>query len=70
MTRTIGVILCAIGVIGLVWGGITYTKEEKVIDIGPVQVTQEKTRKIPFPPVVGAVALVTGLVLIGTGKRS
>ena len=69
MSRTIGFILCVIGVIGLVWGGITYTTEEKVVDIGPIQVTSEKTRKIPFPPIVGAVALVAGLVILGTSKR-
>lgn len=69
MSRTIGLILCVVGVIGLVWGGLTYTTEEKVVDIGPIEITKEKKRKIPFPPIVGAVALVAGLVVLGTSKK-
>lgn len=43
MRRTVGVILCVIGVIGLVWGGITYTTEEQVVDVGPVEITSERS---------------------------
>ena len=34
--KTIGVILSALGVFGLAWGGFTYTTREKVVDIGPI----------------------------------
>ena len=70
MNRTIGIILCVLGAIGLLWGGFTYTTQEKVVDLGPIQVSSEKTHSIPFPPIVGALALIGGLVLLGTSKRT
>lgn len=68
MTRTIGLILCVVGVIGLVWGGITYTTREKVVDLGPIEITNEKKHNFPLPPITGAVALVGGLVILFAGK--
>jgi hypothetical protein len=35
----IGIILIVIGILALVYGGITYTKREKVLDLGPIQAT-------------------------------
>ena len=63
----IGIILI---VIALVWGGITYTKREKVLDLGPIQATAEKQKTIPFPPVLGGICLVGGIVLVIVGNRS
>jgi amino acid transporter len=60
----IAVILIAIGIVAFAYQGITYTTREKVVDLGPVQVTAEETKKIPLPPIVGALALVGGIVLL------
>jgi hypothetical protein len=49
--------------------GITYTTREKVVDIGPIQMTAEKTKTLPLPPLVGIVALVGGIVLLVMGSR-
>ena len=49
--------------------GITYTTREKVVDLGPIQVTAEKTNTIPLPPIVGAIALVGGIVLLVMGSK-
>lgn len=68
MTRTIGLILCVVGVIGLVWGGITYTTREKVVDLGPIEITNEKKHNFPLPPIVGALALIGGIVILVTSK--
>jgi hypothetical protein len=65
----IGIILIVIGIIALVYGGITYTKREKVLDIGPIQATAEKQHTIPFPPVLGAICLAGGVVLVIVGNR-
>jgi len=65
----IGIILIIIGIISLVYGGITYTKREKVLDIGPIQATEEKQHTIPFPPVLGAICLAGGIVLVIVGSR-
>ncbi len=60
----LGVILIIIGVICLVYGGISYTKTEKVIDIGPLQVKADKEKKIPIPPVVGIIAIGVGITIL------
>ncbi len=64
MNRTVGMILIALGLIGIVWGGITYTTKETVVDIGPLHVTGDKNHTLPLPPVVGVVALIGGIVLL------
>jgi drug/metabolite transporter (DMT)-like permease len=69
MNKTIGIILIVLGLFGLVWGGVSYTTREKVVDIGPLHVTGEKTHNIPLPPIAGAVALIGGVVLLVTGKK-
>ena len=69
MARMIGMLLIVAGVIGLAWGGFTYTKERHNVDLGPVdfQVTEKKT--VPIPPIAGAVAVVAGILLVATDRR-
>ena len=70
-TIIIAIILIALGIAALAYQGITYTTREKVVDFGPIQVTAEKTKTIPLTPIVGAIAIVGGIVLLVTGmKRS
>jgi hypothetical protein len=59
-----------LGVVGLAWGGFTYTTREKVVDIGPVDITRDKHHSVPLPPIIGAVALIGGIALVATGGRS
>ena len=62
--RILGFVLIAVGVISLAIGGITYTKREKVLDIGPIQATADRQKTIPLPPVLGGLALAGGIVLV------
>ena len=65
----IAILLIALGVVAFAYQGITYTTREKVVDLGPLQLTAEKTRTIPMPPIVGAIALVGGIVLLFVGSK-
>jgi uncharacterized membrane protein len=65
----IGIILIVIGIVAFAYQGITYTTREKVVDIGPIQVSADKTKTIPLPPIVGGIALVGGIVLLVVGSR-
>ena len=65
----IGIILIVVGIIALAYGGFTYTKREKIIDAGPLQVSANKEHTIPFPPVLGGLALAGGVVLVIVGSR-
>ena len=49
----IGIILIVIGIFAFAYQGFTFTTREKVIDLGPIHMTAEKTRTIPLPPIVG-----------------
>jgi hypothetical protein len=64
-----GIILIVIGIVALAYQGITYTTREKVVDLGPIQVTADKTKTLPLPPIVGGIALVGGIVLLVIGNK-
>ncbi len=64
-----GLVLIALGVVGLVWGGITYTRERNTAEFGPVKVRVTERESIPLPPVAGAICLLGGIVLVTTGTR-
>ena len=66
----VGILLIVIGIAAFAYQGITYTTQEKVVDLGPLQMTAEKTRTIPLPPIMGGIALAGGIVLLILGKRS
>jgi hypothetical protein len=65
----IAIILIILGIAAFVYQGITYTTREKVVDVGPIQMTTEKTKTIPLPPILGAIALVGGIVLLVVGGK-
>jgi uncharacterized membrane protein HdeD (DUF308 family) len=64
MVRLIGVALIVLGVIALVYQGITYTTKEKIIDVGPFKAEVNREKTIPLSPVLGVVALAGGVVLL------
>jgi hypothetical protein len=65
-----GVVLIVLGLIGLIWGGFSYTTRKKVVDIGPIHATRDQTHNVPLPPIIGALALVGGIVLLVGGKNA
>jgi hypothetical protein len=68
-TRLLGIALIILGVVAFAYQGITYTTQEKVLDIGPIKATVEKEKTIPLPPLVGGAALIGGIVLLLIGPR-
>jgi hypothetical protein len=69
MNKTLGVILIVLGLVGIAWGGFTYTTQDKVLDVGPIHATREKTHTVPLPPIAGAIALIAGVVLLVADRR-
>ena len=70
VNKTLGIILIALGLFGLAWGGFTYTTKEKVVDIGPIHATRDETHTVPLPPIAGAAALICGIVLLVVRRKS
>jgi hypothetical protein len=64
VTKVIGLVLIAIGLIGLVWGGFTYTTRKTVVDLGPIQATADQKHEIPLSPILGVAALAGGIALL------
>ena len=60
----IGIILIVIGIVALVYQGISYTTTERVVDLGPLKVAAKKEKTIPLPPVLGGLALAGGVILV------
>jgi hypothetical protein len=65
----VGILLIALGVFALAYEGITYTKTERVVDLGPLKVDAKREKTIPLPPVLGALSLVGGVVLLIASRR-
>ncbi len=69
MAKTIGIILIIVGAVMLIWTGFSFTRKEKVVDIGSVQITADKKEQVNWPPYVGGVILVAGVVLLLVPNR-
>ncbi len=65
----IGIALIALGLIALVYQGISYTTRENVVDLGPLKITAQKEKTIPLPPILGGLALAGGIVLVVVAAR-
>jgi hypothetical protein len=69
-SKLIGILLIVFGVVALAVGGISYTKREKVLDIGPLQATTEEHKTIPLSPIVGLAAVAGGIALVMVGSKT
>ena len=68
--KLIAMVLIIVGLIALSYGGLRWTQRDTVVDLGPVEITQNKTRSVPLPPLAGGVCLVVGLVLIASRRHA
>ena len=65
----IGILLIVLGGLALAYQGFNYTRQEKVLDIGPIHATAEEQKHVSIPPLLGGLALVGGIVLVIAGSR-
>lgn len=70
MGKTVGMILMLLGIVLLIWTGFTYTQKEKVVDAGPIQISADKQKTVNWPPYVGGIVLIAGvIVFVGSRKK-
>jgi hypothetical protein len=62
--KALGIVLVVIGVLGLIYQGVTWTRRDTVLDAGPIEITRDKREGIAIPPIAGAVILVAGVALL------
>jgi hypothetical protein len=65
----IAVALIILGIVAFAYQGISYKTTEKAVDLGPIQISAEKTHTIPLPPIVGAIALAGGILMLVKGRK-
>jgi drug/metabolite transporter (DMT)-like permease len=65
----VGILLIIVGVVGLAFGGFSFTRKEKVLDVGPIEASADKKESVPVPPILGALAIVGGVVLLASSAR-
>jgi uncharacterized membrane protein HdeD (DUF308 family) len=68
--KAIGLILIVVGVLSLMYQGFTYTTHKRVLDVGPIQATKEEHHSVPLPPILGALALIGGVIVLVSDRRS
>lgn len=69
MNRTLGIVLIVVGIAMLIWTGFSYTKREKIVDAGPIQISADREKSVNWPPYIGGLILVAGVVVFVTTKK-
>jgi hypothetical protein len=68
--ETLAIVLIVLGVLALTYEGISYTRRENVIDLGPIHATVETRRTIPVSPILGALAVAGGAMMLLWPRRA
>ena len=69
MKSILGVVLLVIGILMLIYSGFAYTKREKVVDAGPLQISADKQKTVNWPPYAGGFLVLGGVILLATGNK-
>ncbi len=67
--KTFGIILIALGTLALIYTGFSYTKKEKVIDVGPIEINADKQKTVSWPPIAGVILCLAGVAMMVLDKR-
>ena len=63
-------ILIVAGILMLVFGNVSFTKEKKVVDIGPLEINKKEKKTIAWPNYAGGITILAGvIVLIAGGNK-
>ena len=65
----IGIVMIVLGIGSLIYKGVTYTSQDKIIDIGPIETSVDTQKTIPLSPVLGGLTLAGGIALVMIGRR-
>jgi hypothetical protein len=67
----VGAVLIILGIAGLAYGGLSYTTNKTVLDIGPIEATAKEKHQVPIPEIASIAAVIAGVVIVALGvKRS
>jgi len=67
--KIFGFVLVVLGVLALVFGGISYNRQRTVLDVGPFKATATEQKNVPFSPILGGIALLGGVLLLVVPRK-
>jgi hypothetical protein len=62
--KPLGIVLVVLGILALIYGGVTWTRRDTVVDAGPIEITAEKKEHLPVSPIAGGLLLAAGVALL------
>jgi hypothetical protein len=65
----LGILLILLGIVGLMVGGVSYTKDKDTTDLGPIDITVKEKEHVQIPPALAIVSLIGGVLLVVAGAR-
>lgn len=65
---TLGIAIVAIGILMMIYTGFNYVTKEKVVDLGPIEISAEKNHPVQWSPIVGLVLLIGGVAILLTPR--
>jgi hypothetical protein len=69
--KTAGIIILIVGLLMTLYTGFTYVTKEKVVDLGPLEITKNNEHAINWQPYVGiGVMVFGGAVLLLSRKKT
>ncbi len=67
--KVLGVVLLVLGVLGLVYQGFSYTRNDRKASVGPIDISVEKTERVNVPLWASIIALVAGGAMVASGRK-
>jgi hypothetical protein len=67
--KMMGFLLVIFGIIALLYGGISYSRQRTVLNVGAFTATATEQKNIPFSPIVGGIALISGIILMVVPRK-
>lgn len=70
LSKTSGIIFIVIGILLIAYTGFNYVTTEKVVDLGPLQISREKNHPVQWSPVIGVLLLAGGIIIFYISKKN
>ncbi len=67
--KNLGLVLIVVGIVMMAITGFNYVTKREVADIGPIEINKEESHPVRWSPIIGGVLLVSGIVILLSGKK-
>ncbi len=67
--KALGIILIIAGILMLIFRSFSFTKEEKVMDVGPLEVNKKENKTVGWPVYAGGIAVAAGVVILIVDRK-